>query len=206
MSETAKPDLLLIATTNKGKFAEYTSLLAGIGSRTIGLGDLHDLYEPEETGRTFAENAAIKAESYAKRTGLWTLADDSGLEVAALNGRPGIHSARFGGTDTPFSQKIVLLLHEIERAGTKDRSARFVCSIALADPDGNTVLQAEGCVNGTITDGPGGTNGFGYDPVFMPDGYSITFGEMPDQEKELISHRAIATGKIVHEMQLLWAF
>jgi len=157
------------------------------------LREFADVKAIEETGSTFQENAALKAQGYAQQTGLWALADDSGLEIAALHGAPGVQSARYAGENTNFDEKILLLLWELGLTGDERRTARFVCEMALADKTGEVRLTARGVCDGTIAAGPLGTNGFGYDPIFVPVGYDETFGELSDDIKREISHRARAS-------------
>jgi XTP/dITP diphosphohydrolase len=196
---------LLVATNNKGKLAELNGLLAGLPLELVSLADMGCTVEIEETGSTFAENAALKARGYARLANLATLADDSGLEVDALDNRPGVFSARYGGADLGFDQKMSLLLGELERTGGENRTARFVCSIAIADPVGELVHSAEGICNGTIAQKPSGKGGFGYDPLFIPDGYENTFGELPEAVKQKISHRFRAFEQIIPFLRLFYA-
>lgn len=188
---------LLIATHNPGKVAELSDMLSALPLTLISLAHFPDIIPVEETGLTFAENSRLKALEYSRRTGFLALADDSGLEVAALDGRPGVLSARYGGDDVPFSAKIVKLLGEL--AGTEDteRRARFVCSISIAAAGGNIVFESEGICEGTIAAEPRGTGGFGYDPIFIPAGYDRTFGELSEWSKNKISHRARAFEQII---------
>lgn len=186
-------DQLLIATRNPGKVREIVSMLARNGISTITLADLPALPDVEETGRTFLENAIIKAAAYSAAARCYALADDSGLEVAALGGRPGVFSARYAGDSADYETKIRTLLREVEKTAAADRSARFVCSMAFADPAGEIVWSAEGVCNGELTGSPRGANGFGYDPIFMPLGFDKTFAELDDKVKSTISHRAKAT-------------
>jgi XTP/dITP diphosphohydrolase len=192
---------LLIATRNNGKINEIEQLLAGLPIALRSLNDFPDITEPEETGLTFAENAVLKATSYAMQAGLWALADDSGLEVAALNGAPGIYSARYGGEDTDYEEKIKKLLNEMDDTDGNDRTARFVCVMAIADENGEIKHLTEGVCNGTIAFEPFGQNGFGYDPIFIPDGFKETFGELSNQIKQEISHRARASRKIIEYLR-----
>ena len=189
---------LIIATTNKGKMREYDQLLGGIGFRVDSLADFDELTEPVEDGDSFRANAEIKAREYALQTGEWVLADDSGLEINALEGAPGVNSARFGGGDTDYGHKMRLILDTLSRA--EDRSARFVCVIAVARPDGSIAAVSIGECRGEIADAPRGSNGFGYDPFFTPEGHTRTFGEMTDAEKRSLSHRARAAGEIIPKM------
>lgn len=192
---------LLLATKNKGKIAELRSLLAGLPYELEGLDADNNELEVAETGSTFAENARLKAVAYARHFGLHAIADDSGLEVTALGGRPGVYSARYGGESTGYEAKIRLLLDEICATGSNDRSARFVSHVAFASPDGEIVFEAEGICNGKIACEPNGANGFGYDPVFVPDGFQNSFGELSDSVKQKISHRARATAKIMRYLR-----
>ncbi|HVF51620.1 MAG TPA: RdgB/HAM1 family non-canonical purine NTP pyrophosphatase [Pyrinomonadaceae bacterium] len=188
----AAPELL-IATRNAGKVREFASLLAGAPLRIRGLEEFPQTTEVEETGRTFAENASLKARVYSAQTGLWTLADDSGLEVEALGGAPGIFSARYGGPHaTTDAERTARLLSELAQTKDDARRARFVCVIALARPHADAPELFTGECTGRIAHAPRGMNGFGYDPVFMPDGYEQTFGELSSEIKHDLSHRARA--------------
>lgn len=185
---------LLVATRNEGKAREFAALLGAAPLRVRSLADFPHAPEVEETGATFAENAALKARAYASATGLWTLADDSGLEVDALGGAPGVFSARYGGLATDAG-RTARLLEELARTNDRARRARFVCVIALALPPSDRLHLFEGTCEGRIARAPRGTHGFGYDPVFCPDGYRQTFGELPDETKANLSHRARALQK-----------
>lgn len=191
-----KPQKLLVATHNLGKLAELRSLLAELPFDLVGLSCVENIIEVEETGTTFIDNAKLKAAGYAIQTGLLTLADDSGLEVDALNGRPGVLSARYGG-DVGFDKKMQMLLGEMDNAASHSRAARFVCSIAIAAPNGNILHTTEGICLGKIAAGPNGDGGFGYDPIFVPDGFNETFGELSGAVKQKISHRARAFEQIM---------
>jgi XTP/dITP diphosphohydrolase len=182
---------LLIATSNPGKVAELTDLLKGLNCRVIGLGDLPQVPPTvEETGQTFAENAMLKAEHYHRLDGLIALADDSGLEVDALGGRPGVYSARYGGGNLSSAEQIQLLLGELKDVPDDQRTARFVCSIALF---GNSlkVIFEDSC-EGVISREPRGQNGFGYDPVFIDAELGRSFAELTREEKAPRSHRGRA--------------
>jgi len=192
---------ILIATTNEGKIAEFRSLLFDERLEFIGLDAFSDIPDIEETGNTFAENAKLKAVSYSSYFGLHTLADDSGLEVEALNGRPGVFSARYGGVNIDYAAKIRLLLDEINAAEKRSRTASFVSHIVFASPDGDVLFEAEGVCEGSIAFEPKGSNGFGYDPVFIPDGFDQTFGELSDDVKQKVSHRAHAIAKIMRYLR-----
>ena len=188
---------VVVATHNPGKLAEMRELLAPFGVAAVAAGDL-GLPEPDETGTMFAENAAIKALAAAKAAGLPAFADDSGLCVDALDGAPGIFSARWAGPDKDFSHAMARIAEEIEKRGAPSRLAHFVSALVLAWPDGHTELF-EGRVFGEVVP-PRGDKGFGYDPLFLPDGHARTFGEMTSQEKHgvdwqggaALSHRARA--------------
>ena len=198
---------LLIATTNPGKVREYQSLFAGLGLDLVGLKDVGIDVDVAETGDTYAANAELKARAYARLSGLLTLADDSGLEVAALAGRPGVHSARYAA-DNPA--RIQRLLNELIAVPDDQRAAQFQCVIALAQPDGSITVTA-GCCSGVIAREPRGAHGFGFDPVFSPyptlyqrgggapddlPEHSATLGELSDDFKNSISHRAQAAQKL----------
>lgn len=184
---------LVIASHNAGKVREIAALLEPFGAKVTSAGDL-GLDEPEESGATFRDNAVIKAGAAAAAAGKPALADDSGLVVPALDGAPGIHSARWAGPQRDFAEAMARL--EQAMAGKPDRSCNFTCALALAWPDGY-VETFEGSVHGRLVWPPRGFRGFGYDPVFVPNGYDITFGEMEPQEKHRISHRADAFRRLV---------
>jgi XTP/dITP diphosphohydrolase len=183
---------LLVATGNPGKVREIRALLSDLPIRLLSLADFPNIVSVDETGSTFAENAALKAFGYASQAGVLTLADDSGLEVDALGGVPGVHSARYLGEDASYEERISALLGELQVAGTNDRTARFVCALAIATSSGEIVYRTHAACEGRIADAPRGTGGFGYDPVFIPDGYARTFGELPPDLKNRISHRGRA--------------
>jgi len=185
---------LVIATHNPGKVREIGALLAPHGAETVSAVDL-GLAEPEETGSTFVENARIKAHAAARASGLPALADDSGLAVAALGGDPGIHSARWAGPEKDFSHAMRRVEESLE--DSDDRRAQFVCALTLAWPDGHDETF-EGQVSGHLVWPPRGERGFDYDPIFIADGYAVTFGEMEPDDKHAISHRADAFRKLVN--------
>ena len=178
---------LVIASHNQGKIVEIAALLTPYRVAAVGAAEL-GLVEPEETGATFEANAALKAQAAVQVTGLPALADDSGLVVPALDGAPGIYSARWAGPGRDFGIAMGRVNREL---GDKDRGACFVSVLALAWPDGEEVLF-RGEVHGTLSWPPRGDNGFGYDPIFVPQGRDITFGEMAPEEKYAIDHRARA--------------
>lgn len=182
---------LVVASHNKGKVREIGELLKSLKLDVISVGDLN-LPEPDETGSTFAENALLKARAAAKASGLAALADDSGLCVNALNGDPGIYSARWAGPSKDFN--IAMREVEAKLGDAPDRSAYFICVLALAWPDGRAE-SFEGRVDGTLTFPPRGAKGFGYDPIFIPEGHALTFAEMEPDAKKAISHRARAFTK-----------
>jgi XTP/dITP diphosphohydrolase len=183
---------LLVATRNAGKLREVRLLLSDLPVRLLSLNEFPDTTEVEETGETFAENAALKARVYASQTGRWALADDSGLEVEALGGAPGVFSARYAGAGASDAERNARLLAELAQTQETLRRARFVCCIALADADARIVNISTGSCEGHIGREPRGANGFGYDPLFIPDGYAQTFGELAQEIKQRISHRARA--------------
>jgi XTP/dITP diphosphohydrolase len=186
---------IVVATRNPGKVKEFRSLLATTGWEVLGLADAAIAIEAEETGTTFAENARQKALAYSHETELPVLADDSGLEVSALGGRPGIHSARYAGDGADDSRRIAKLLSELAQAAG-GRSARFVCALALARR-GRLILEAEGECRGVIADAPRGTHGFGYDPVFLFPELGKTYAELSEEEKNRVSHRARAVASLL---------
>jgi XTP/dITP diphosphohydrolase len=186
---------LVVASHNQGKVREISALLAPLGVETVSAAAL-GLDEPEETEATFAGNAALKAQAAAQGSGLPALADDSGLEVFGLGGAPGVYSARWAGPDKDFGAAMERVWRELQEKGAGDISARFVCVLALAQPDGS-VETFEGEARGRIVWPPRGAHGFGYDPIFVPDGHTRTFGEMRHEEKLPLTHRARAFEKFV---------
>jgi len=182
---------LLIATRNKGKVREYEELLASLAVRITYLSAEGIDFEVSETGSTFADNAMQKAQRYARASGLLTLADDSGLEVDALGGEPGVFSARYAGPGASDEQRYRLLLERMKGVLWEDRSARFRCVIAVAKPDGET-YTAEGVCEGVIALAPEGEHGFGYDPVFYLPEHGQTMAQLAPEVKNRISHRARA--------------
>ncbi|MGJ3233068.1 MAG: RdgB/HAM1 family non-canonical purine NTP pyrophosphatase [Oceanicaulis sp.] len=179
-----------IASHNTGKIREIADLIAPYGLTAEGADSL-GLPEPEETEDSFIGNALLKARAGAAASNLVALADDSGLEVKALGGAPGIYSARWAGEPRDFYAAMDKVRTELDAKGASDFSARFVCALALAHPDGETRVY-EGEVRGALTFPPRGENGFGYDPIFIPDGHDVTFGEMDPARKHAMSHRAHA--------------
>jgi len=183
-----------IATNNKHKLAELSDILSSIGISAVSQGSLGYVCQPEETGGTFEQNALIKARALHELSGLPVIADDSGLEVFALGGAPGVRSARYGGLDRDAA-RTALLLENMRHIADGDRGARFVCVIACVPEDGDSFTVRGECY-GTILHEPSGGGGFGYDPVFVPDGYSQSFAMMTETEKNRISHRARALEKL----------
>jgi len=183
---------LLLASYNPGKLRELGELLGDIPLRLINLDDFPNLQAVQETGRTFNENASIKASSYAKQTSLLTIADDSGLEVKALGNRPGVFSARYSGPGASDEQRTQKLLSAMVALRAQERSARFCCSVAVADQLGQTIHISNGICEGQIALAARGSGGFGYDPVFVPKGFQQTFAELEPGVKNQISHRAQA--------------
>ncbi len=187
-------DMLLIATGNKGKLQEISLSLKGIVKEVKTLDDFPLCKVAEETGNTFTENAVFKAEFVFEQTGIMTLADDSGLEVNALKGQPGIFSARYAGEqagDDENNKKLLAMLHNVP---TEKRSARFTCVLALASAERTQTFR--GTVKGFIAHSPQGSGGFGYDPMFIPAGHDKTFGELGEQVKNSMSHRTSALNKL----------
>ena len=197
MSRRLASDRLVIAIHNAGKVREIAELMRPYGIAVVSAGEL-GLAEPEETGRSFAENAALKARATATDSKLPALADDSGLVVPALGGAPGIHSARWAGPGRDFGHAMVEVERRLAALGADGdrRRAHFVCALALAWPDGHAEIF-EGEVHGRLVWPPRGERGFGYDPVFLPDGQDLTFGEMDPERKHAISHRAAAFRKLI---------
>ena len=184
---------LVVATHNPGKVPEIAALLDGrfelVAAGTLGLP------EPDETESSFVGNALLKARHAAELTGMIAIADDSGLSVSALDGSPGIYSARWAGPGKDFAQAMAKVEERLEETGSEDRTAWFTSALAVAWPNGPSVV-VQGEVHGTLTFPPRGTRGFGYDPIFVPDGYELTFGEMEPAAKDAMSHRARAFEKL----------
>lgn len=191
---------LLVATRNAGKLREIRRLLAETGIRVLSLADFPELPEVVEDGRTFAANARKKGEEIAARSGLLALADDSGLSVTALDGAPGVHSARYAGvgaTDAANNRKLLEALREVP---AERRQAAFICVMALCRPDGDCQLF-DGRIEGRILDAPRGEEGFGYDPLFFVPEYARTMAELPLELKNRISHRGEALRKVLARLQ-----
>lgn len=191
---------IVLATHNKGKIREFQAALSAAGYEGVAIGDICQVEEPEETGTTFRMNALLKAAYYMKACGLPCMADDSGLEVDALNGEPGVYSARYAGehaTDEENNQK---LLRRLAAVPQDKRHGRYVCALALVWPDGKQ-LTAEGFSEGEIHDTPEGDGGFGYDPYFYVPSAGQTMAAMPLEEKNKISHRGLALKKLMEKLQ-----
>ncbi len=190
---------IVVATGNKGKLREFRNLLSPLCSRILSLKDLSVVAELEESGSTFAENARLKGIACSRLVEFPVLADDSGLEVFALDGRPGIHSARYAGPDASDSDRILKLLEELGTHGIR-REARFFCALALAQK-GTLLLESTGECHGIITEEPRGSNGFGYDPIFLFPEFDKTLAELSQPEKNLYSHRARAVHSLLDQIR-----
>ncbi len=196
MGRRVRGGRIVVATHNPGKLREIAELLAPHGMEALSAAAL-GLPEPAETGKSFAENAVIKAVAAARGSEIPALADDSGLVVPALDGQPGIHSARWAGPNKDFDQAMARV--ERELAAHDDRRAHFVCALCLAWPDGYR-QTFEGRIDGTLIWPPRGTRGFGYDPIFQPEGHGLSFGEMEPALKHAMSHRARAFAMLVDSL------
>jgi XTP/dITP diphosphohydrolase len=183
---------LLLGTRNPGKVREIESILSECGWSFSSLQSFPAVDTPAESGDTYAENAILKARFYALATGMCALADDSGLEVEALSGAPGVFSARYAGENASDADRRALLLSELAKIPNANRRARFVAVVAISDAKGSVLNVSEGICEGTIIFSPRGGGGFGYDPLFVPDGYNQTFAELSEDIKNRISHRARA--------------
>ncbi|MGB5267958.1 MAG: RdgB/HAM1 family non-canonical purine NTP pyrophosphatase [Polyangiales bacterium] len=195
---------ILVATMNEGKLREYERLLADVpGIELETMASLPEPVDVVEDRDTFAGNALKKATEIAAASGVACLADDSGLEVDALGGRPGVYSARYAGEGATDTENNAKLLDELFGTAEQERTARFQCAIALVDGDGRTLAAADGACEGRIGRAPKGAHGFGYDPLFIPDGYDQTMAELGPETKNEISHRAKAAAKLVPLLQRL---
>jgi len=186
------PPQLLVSTNNPGKLAEYDVLLEGCGWELVTSRDLGIDLEVDETGETYEANATMKARRGAEASGLVTLADDSGLEIEAMGGKPGVRSARFLGEHASYMERFAEIQQRLANVPRERRRARFRCAIAVADPRTGAVRCAEGEVFGLIAEAPAGEGGFGYDPIFWVPQHSATMAELPEHQKNIISHRARA--------------
>jgi len=189
----SSPPRLVVASHNPPKVREIAEILAqeGLSFQVVSLADFPDVVLPPEAGATFASNAAAKARQVARATGLPAIADDSGLEVEALGGEPGVRSARYAGEEASDEDRYRKVLDLMADIPTHKRRARFRCAAAYAEPDGEVML-AEGTCPGRVARQPAGTGGFGYDPIFIPDGYSITMAQLTPDQKHALSHRGRA--------------
>ena len=191
---------ILIATGNLNKVREIKALLTALDIEVLTLKDFPSLVMPEETGKTFKENAILKAKSACAQSGLITLADDSGLEVDALGGAPGVYSARYAGENCSYTDNNKKLLTALKNIPSQDRGAQFTCVMAICFPSGKIITEA-GIMRGEIVKSLHGTNGFGYDPLFKPKGFSETFAELTSGKKNSISHRFLAIEKITPHLK-----
>ena len=189
--------ILVLGTTNAGKKRELSLLLEPYGISCRSLSDFSEAVEVAETGKTFAENAALKASQQARVLGQWVLGEDSGLVVDALGGAPGVYSARFSGPDSTDVSNNALLLKQLEHVPGPSRAAHYACHAALADPTGTIRATSSGCCYGRITESASGGGGFGYDPYFLIPEYHRTFGELAPAVKSLISHRGRAIRRLL---------
>lgn len=194
---------LLVATHNRGKVAEFADMLQDLEIDWLSLDDAGITHDVPETGHTFGENARLKAQTYAAMSGLLTLADDSGLEVDALGGAPGVYTARYGGAGLTHEQRYRLLLQNLANIPWEERRARFRCAIALAAPDGTLLAEADGVCEGFIAWEPAGDGGFGYDPVFYLPEYGQTMAQVSSATKHQISHRGRALRAIAAQLRAL---
>jgi XTP/dITP diphosphohydrolase len=196
---------LVLATRNAHKVKEMRDLLSGLPMNLVGADAFPGVPEPEETGETFAENARIKASAVAKATKHYALADDSGICIDALGGRPGVHSARWAGPGSGAAEWIAKTLAELEGVPDERRTARYVCILALAAPDGRIVAESEGMFEGRIAHAPRGSGGFGYDPLFLVnDGTGRTAAELTPEEKHTLSHRGNAARALLPSLPSLF--
>lgn len=191
---------LLLATTNEHKLNEFRAIFQDLPFQVLSLREIQLDADVEETGSTFAENATLKARFYAQAANMLALADDSGLEIDALGCAPGIYSARFAGRETSYAERFRLILACLQDVPLAQRTARFRCAIALAEPSGHTRV-VEGTIEGVIAEGPRGENGFGYDPIFFVPEFGKTTAEMAPDEKNRVSHRGRAAEAARHLLE-----
>jgi XTP/dITP diphosphohydrolase len=185
------PRTLLIATTNPGKLREIRALMGDVPVRLVSLADIPHIEEPEETGTTFEENARLKARYYAARSGLWTVAEDSGLVIDALEGEPGVLSARFLRPDATYPERFAEIYRRLHARGSPPRTARFVAALASVD-GGEVVYETTGTIEGEIANAPSGSGGFGYDPIFFYPPYGKTLADVSAADKIAVAHRGVA--------------
>ena len=196
---------LLIATRNRGKLQEIKEVLEDLPFNIVDLSQYPSIETVEESGDTFADNASLKASGYARRAAVLTLADDSGLMVDALDGAPGVHSARYAGEGASDGERTEKLLRALAEVPPSQRGARFVSVIAIAQNEGKIVNMSFGECKGAIAREPRGYGGFGYDPIFIPEGFTLTFAQLEAAEKNRISHRARALSKAAGFLRALTA-
>jgi len=182
---------LLVATTNQGKLREIRTLLMGVPIDLLSLADISPVAEPEETGATFEENARLKAFYYARHSGLWTVAEDSGLVIDAMDGEPGVYSARFLRPDATYPERFDEIFRRLRSRPAAPRTARFVAALASVE-EGRVVYETTGIVEGEIAHAPKGRGGFGYDPIFLYPPYGMTLAEVSEAQKIAVAHRGIA--------------
>ena len=182
---------LLVATTNPGKLREIRTLMSGVPLELVSLADIPSIAEPAETGTTFEENARLKARYYAERTWLLTVAEDSGLIVDALDGEPGVRSARFLRPDAPYPERFEEIFRRLDARPEEPRTARFVGALACVD-NGHVIYETTGVVEGEVANAPHGTGGFGYDPIFYYPPFRRTLAEVSEAEKMRVAHRGVA--------------
>ncbi len=194
--------VLLLATTNPHKVDEYRAILSNLPFTLLSLNDIQLDMDVEETGTTFRENAELKARAYAQASGMLSLADDSGLEIDALDGAPGVYSARFAGVDATYEERFDILLTQLRDVPVERRTARFRCVISLAEPSGY-LRSVDGTIEGVIADAPRGKNGFGYDPIFLVPALGKTTAELTPEHKNKISHRGRAA-QLARELLEHW--
>lgn len=194
---------VIVATSNKGKIQEIREILSPLSLKLVSMGDFFQTsVEIDETGSTFTENALIKADWVFEKSGLWALADDSGLEVDCLNGKPGVYSARFAGENAGPTENNRKLLEQMQNVPAENRTARFRCVMILKTGP-NTYLQSDGVCEGRIGFEPVGTQGFGYDPLFIPDGFDRTFAQLSSFEKHQLSHRGKALKILMEKLNAI---
>ena len=200
MSDPLQSPVVVLASRNRKKRGEIVELLAPHGIQLAGIDEFTDVPDVVEDGETFAENAAKKAAQTAKRLSRWTIGEDSGLEVDALSGAPGVYSARYSGENADDDRNNKKLLDELSGKSAEQRGAQYVCHVALADPSGEIRLSVEATCRGRITLDPRGTNGFGYDPLFLIPEYHRTFGQLGPAAKRHLSHRARAFERFIPQL------
>ncbi len=182
---------ILVATTNPGKLREIRTLMSGVPLELVSLADVASIAEPAETGTTFEENARLKARYYAERSGLLTVAEDSGLVVDALDGEPGVRSARFLRPDASYPERFEEIFRRLDQRPQEPRTARFVAALACVD-NGRVIYETRGVVEGEVANAPHGTGGFGYDPIFCYPPFRGTLAEVSEAEKVRVAHRGVA--------------